>query len=60
MSGSEVRSMLKKNGIKQWQVADKIGVSESTFIRWLRHALPEDKEQMILEAIEELTWEGDE
>lgn len=48
----EIRKAIKAAGLKQWQVADKCGVSEFTFVRWLRHELTEEKRTAIYAAIE--------
>ena len=47
----------KQAGIFYWQIADRIGVAESTFLRWIRHELPEEKQTEILQAIEEIAEE---
>lgn len=54
MCNESVRETAKKNGVKHWQIADHIGVSEQTFMRWLRKPLPKEKENQILSAINEL------
>ena len=50
----EIRDRIKAAGLKQWQVAKKLGVAESTFIRWLRDELPSDQKEAIFKAIDEL------
>lgn len=50
----EIRNKIKASGLKQWQVAKKLNVAESTFIRWLRDELSEEQKNRIYEAIEEL------
>ena len=56
-ANSEIRRIAKERGVKHWQIAMHMGVSEQTFMRWLRTPLSEDKEKAILCAIEELTEE---
>jgi len=51
MSNIEIREAIKESGFKHWQVADIIGVADTTFCRMLRRELPEDKKQKILTAI---------
>lgn len=41
----------------QWQVADKLGVSEMTLVRKLRYELPEVEKQKIFSVIEEIAVE---
>lgn len=51
----EIRQAIKAAGLKQWQVAKQCGVTEYTFIRWLRDELPESRKNDILNAIEALS-----
>lgn len=46
----EVRDFLKAKRVFMWEVAERIGVHETTVIRWMRTELPEDKKQAIMEA----------
>lgn len=54
----EIRQAIRAAGLKQWQVAKKCGVTEFTFIRWLRDELPEARRAAIFGAIEALQREG--
>lgn len=54
----EIRKRIKAAGLKQWQVARQCGVTEYTFIRWLRDELTEDRRNAIFKAIEALSREG--
>ena len=58
MCNAEVREKMKKHRLYQYQVASKLGVSECTFIRWLREELPSEKKELVLSAIAELEQEG--
>lgn len=49
-----IKQAAKDNGIKLWEIADALKVSEFTFTRWMRHELPADKRQKVLDAIESL------
>lgn len=49
----EVRKALQNKGMKQWELADLLGVSEFTLTRWLRKELTEDKKELLLKAINE-------
>lgn len=46
----DVRDFLKQKHVYQWEVAERLGVHETTVIRWMRTELPEDKKQAIMEA----------
>ncbi len=47
-----LHSARKRNGLKQWEVAEIIGIREDTFSKKLRHELPKDEQLKIIEAIE--------
>ena len=51
MANTDVRYEIMKSGLKNYQVATMLGVTETTFSRWLRTELPADRKQKILEAI---------
>lgn len=53
-----VRKAARSAGISLWRVAAAIGVSEPTMTRWMRHPLPEEKEQRVMAAISELAKEA--
>ena len=53
----EIRRKLKETKVMQWQVADKLGVSEMTLVRKLRYELPEEEKQKIFSVIEEIAVE---
>lgn len=50
-ANSGVREAAKQVGVKNWEIADEIGVSEATFGRWLRKELTDDKKKRVLAAI---------
>lgn len=52
MNNIEIRKAIKESGFKHWQIADMIGVADTTFCRMLRRELPEDKKQEILMAMQ--------
>lgn len=47
-----IRDAAKKKGVKHWQIAEYLGISEPTITRWLRVSLSPDREKAILDAIE--------
>lgn len=55
-----IKEKIQKSGYPYWMIADRIGVAESTMIRWLRlpEKLEEEKVQRIEKAIEKLQREG--
>lgn len=50
---ADIRNELKAAGVYFWQVAAKLGVAESTFIRWMRFELSDEQKQKVRAAISE-------
>lgn len=57
MKNLEIRKKLKEANIKQWELADKLIISEMSLVRKLRYELPEAERRIILKAIDELAIE---
>lgn len=57
MSTEDLKKLASKNKVAIWMIADKLSVSENTLFRWLRHDLPEEKQQKIIKAIHEIVLE---
>ncbi len=53
----EVRKAAQVAGVPLWKVAATIGISEPTFMRWMRFPLSKEKEERIMEAISALKKE---
>ncbi len=47
----DIRETLKAVNIAQWELANKLNISETTLVRRLRKELPEDEKQKILKII---------
>ena len=47
-----IREELKARGVRHWELAHELGVSEQTLVRWLRFELEEDKQFDMLTKIE--------
>ena len=54
----DIRLAVKENGVKMWQLADKMGTADTTLCRRLRKELPEDQKRRILEIVDELSKGG--
>ena len=50
-----IREAMQKAGVRQWQVAAELGISEATIVRWLRQELTEERSNAIFSAIEALS-----
>lgn len=53
MKNEMIRKALKDAGMKQWELAEKMGVSEYTLSRKLRHELQFDERERIINLIRE-------
>ena len=47
----KIREALKRSGMRQWQLAQLLGIGESTLVRNLRAELPEKVQADIIELI---------
>lgn len=47
----EIRMAMTKAGLKQYELADMVGVNETVFSRWMRKELNEERKNLCLEAI---------
>lgn len=54
MSNLDVRTIAKENGVRLWEIADKLGISEPTITRKLRRELPADEKKKMLAIIDEI------
>jgi len=57
MNNIDLRAQMKKEGVRQWQVAEALNFDESVFSRKMRHELSLEEKQRIFEAIEKLSKE---
>lgn len=57
IANADIRRELKQARIPFWLIGRQIGVTELTVSRWLREPLPEDKRQVIVEAIRQIKAE---
>lgn len=55
MANKDIRSYAKQKGVKFWQIADVIGISEITMSRRLRYELSESDKAEIMQIIDELS-----
>ena len=51
MKNLKIRNALIQNNMKQWQLADYLGISEYTLCKRLRKELPEQEQERIIEVI---------
>lgn len=52
-----IRDHARNHGVCLWQVADALGINESSLSRLLRYELPEEKSRKIIAVIDRLAAE---
>lgn len=52
VNNADIRDRAKKRGVKLWQIADELGITDGNFSRKLRHELPEAEKAQIFEIID--------
>ena len=58
MRNQDIRRAAAGSGVFLWQVADVMGIADSSLSRKMRKELPEDEKQKIFGIIEELAKEA--
>lgn len=48
---NDIRTLARVEGLRHWQIAEVLGVSDITFSRWLRKELSPEKKEEIRNAI---------
>ena len=51
MCNEDLRKEFKIANVRQWEVADAIGISEITMVKWLRKELDAEKKALVREGI---------
>lgn len=49
----DIRNYARAHGVPLWSVAQGLGVTESTIMKWLRLPLTEERKRQMLEIIDE-------
>lgn len=57
MKNEDIRKAAAENHVCQWEIAERLGISEFTFSRWMRRELPEGTKKKIRQAIREISGE---
>lgn len=52
MQNKKIRAALAAAGMKYWELADLLGIHPATLSAKLRHELPEEEQQEIIEKIQ--------
>lgn len=51
MHNKDLRDEFRIANVRQWEVAEAMGISEMTLVKWLRRELTEEKKKLVREAI---------
>lgn len=51
MCNKDLRDEMRVANVRQWEVADAIGISEMTMVKWLRKELDAEKKALVREGI---------
>lgn len=51
MCNKDLRDEMRIANVRQWEVAEAIGISEMTMVKWLRRELDDRKKALIREGI---------
>lgn len=54
-TNDDIRETAKERGIRLYEIADSLGISEATFNRWMRKPLRDDIRTRVLAIIEEIS-----
>ena len=54
MTNKEIEELLKAEHIYKWVVAKKLNIHETTFIRWFRDEMSDERKLLVLSAVEEI------
>ena len=52
-----IKEYAARKKVLLWQVADRLGVVDTTLSRWLRHPLSKEKQELFLTAVEKIAAE---
>ncbi len=52
MKNMEIRKKILESGVRQWMIADWLGITETTFSKKLRKELTDEEKGKVLKAIQ--------
>lgn len=55
LANTDIRTTAKENGVRFWEIAEHLKISEPTMTRKLRKELPDSEKQEIIKIIDELS-----
>ncbi len=57
MKNKEIREAAAEAGVRLWEIADRLGLTDGNFSRKLRHELPDTERERVLSIIGEIVKE---
>lgn len=54
-ANQEIRDLIFANRLRNWEVAQEVGITDGRFSVWLRTPLNDERKERVLKAIEKLT-----
>lgn len=57
MNNEKIRRHAKERGVFLWELAARVGITDSTFSRKLRRQFPEDETEALVKMIDEIAAE---
>lgn len=58
MQNTDIRNKAKENGVKLWQIAERLSITDGNFSRRLRRELSQEEKARVFAIIREITKEG--
>ena len=55
MDNKQIRVVMRDNNIYMWQVAKKLNVNETSFCKWFREELSEERKQQSCQRLKKLS-----
>ena len=56
MNNQQIKEVMRYNNIYMWQVAKKLNVNETSFCKWFREELSEERKQQVMLKIQEYVF----
>lgn len=58
VANKDIRDQIQKNRLRYWEVANALGITDTTFSKKLRNEFPEDYKTKITDVINQLVREN--
>lgn len=55
MANIDIRTAVRESGVRMWQIAEALGIADTTFCRKLRKELSQEEKTHIFEIIHEIS-----